>query len=196
MTYGLKSPHYLMSLDCCIHGCAVAIWCGAVCEHVIANKKCSLDAAAAGPKQCRGFMAHLCRCTDCPIAAQVGWMARPEVVSWSDGIARRFHRCAKARPKLALAFQQVGLPAQNCGPTVHSCVKRRGHRTTWVLFGPICSVSASLYKHVQPHQEACPDAGRDRIVQIASVGRASVVVGPIKTQTICDNAVTTSVSHA
>ena len=36
-------------------------------------------------------------------------MTRPEVVSWSDGIARRFHRSAKARPKLTLAFQQARL---------------------------------------------------------------------------------------
>ena len=44
---------------------------------------------------------------------QVGWLVDAEMMSWSDGIERQFHRHKKAQPKLALAYQQVH----------HSCSK-------------------------------------------------------------------------
>ena len=48
---------------------------------------------------------------------QVGWIARAETTSWSEGVGRRFHRSAKNRPKLTLAFQQVQrLASVECVP--------------------------------------------------------------------------------
>lgn len=38
---------------------------------------------------------------------QVGWLVDAEMVAWSDGIGRQFHRHKKAQAKLALAYQEV-----------------------------------------------------------------------------------------
>ena len=61
------------------------------------------------------------------VCGQVGWMAPPELMSWSDGVARQFHRSAKARPKLTLAFQQARL-SRRSRMCLSCCVVHSGPR--------------------------------------------------------------------